>query len=83
MRKTVNVPITPTEENVKETIFRPIMSALYPEKASTTELSKIELSEVVQIMDQALNEKLGIDIPFPSDEEVMFRQRGIDNVGNR
>jgi hypothetical protein len=39
MRTLIQVPIKPTMDNVKETIIKPVMTALYPGITSTTQLT--------------------------------------------
>jgi hypothetical protein len=62
----ITLPIQLTGDIVKESIFKVIMTALYPDKTSTTELSTTELQTVYENMSRALAQKFGIDVPFPS-----------------
>ena len=39
------------------------------EKGSTTELNRVELSDVVDVLNRHLGEKLGIHVPFPSEDD--------------
>jgi hypothetical protein len=66
MRHLITVPIRPTKDNVKECMFKEIMSALYPDKTSTTELSTVEMTEVYENMNRALGERLGIYVGWPT-----------------
>lgn len=54
---------------VKETIWRPIQIALFG-KESTTELSTKEVSEVSEQIEHFFAVKQGIDLPFPSIENL-------------
>lgn len=55
-----------SQPTVKELIWRRIQRAL-KDKESTTELNKIEVSEVFEVINNNLAEK-GIHVPFPRDE---------------
>jgi hypothetical protein len=46
------------------------MSALYPGKESTTELTTKEINELYEVINRATAEKLGISIEFPSNEVI-------------
>lgn len=54
---------------VKETIWRPIQIALF-RKESTTELSTKEVSEVAEQIEHFFATRQGVDIPFPSLENL-------------
>ena len=62
------VDVSWTKESVKEVLFRPIMSAM-TEKGSTTELGKVEVSEVWDVLNRHLGENFGVTVGFPSEEE--------------
>jgi hypothetical protein len=72
MRKTlkpeVDIPWTP--ENVKNHLWRPIQEAQLG-KESTTKLSKKDVDKVYETLNRHLGEKLGVHVPFPSDEELL------------
>ena len=58
--------VTPTQERVKEDMFKPVMGALY-DKKSTTELKTHEVSGVVNNLNMAAARRLGVvPPPFPS-----------------
>ena len=61
------VDIPWTEENVKNHLWRPVQMAMLS-KQSTTELTTAEISDVYQVINRHLGEKLGIHVPFPSNE---------------
>ena len=75
MRTTIKMPIKPTEENVKECMVKPVMRALYPEIESTTKLSTKQMQELYNVLDRATGQKLGIHVPWPSEESMMEAQR--------
>lgn len=65
--KKVSVPWTKT--GVKEDLYAPIMEAMYG-KGSTTELERVEVSKVWDVLMRALGENLAFPyIPFPSEDE--------------
>ena len=51
---------------IKEMIYRPVMEAMTG-KHSTTELDTVEISEVFEVLNLHLGEKLGIFVPWPSE----------------
>ena len=71
----ISLPIRLTGDLVKDCIFRRIMSALYKDKESTTELSTTEIQDVYLNMSRALGEKFGITTPWPSEESLSEEQR--------
>jgi len=79
MRKIVTLPIRPTMENVKESMFKPVMSALYPDIESTAKLTTIELQAVYEVFNAAVGERLGVSFPFPSLDEQINESRVADD----
>jgi len=71
----LKLPVMWTPGNVKSLLGRPIMTALYPDKTSTTELESDEVSEVYQVLDKAVSERTGVHVPFPSEEELIHESR--------
>ena len=68
MRKVVKLPIRPTTENVKENMFKPVMTAMFPDKTSTTQLSTVEMQQVYEVFNSAISERLGVGFDWPSEE---------------
>jgi len=60
-----------TQENIKETLFKPVMHALYPEITSTTKLEKMHVTDVYEHMNRWLANTFpeAEHVPFPSDSE--------------
>jgi len=56
---------TPT--TVKELLWKPIQEAVVSKK-STAKLNKDEINKVYEVLNMALGQKMGIHIPFPSNE---------------
>ena len=75
MRTLVKIPIRPTPENVKESLWRPVQQALYPDIESTTELDTKQVNDVYEVLDRATGEKLGIHVDFPCEESLSEAQR--------
>lgn len=69
-QKVIQIDVQFTKENVKESIWRNVQTALYPEKHSTTELEKMEVSEVYENISRFIGERAGVHVPFPSQEEI-------------
>ena len=76
MRKTLKpgVDIPWSKNSIKEYIWRPIQESQLGKK-STTELKTNEINLVWETINRHLSEKFGVSEPFPSIEEIMFRQR--------
>ena len=62
------IPVPYTQENIKENVFKPIEAAMFG-KVSTTQLNRVEVNEVYEVMNRWLGEKFGVHVPFPSEEE--------------
>lgn len=62
------IPVPCTQENIKENVFKPIEAAMFG-KQSTTQLSRIEVNEVYEVMSRWLGEKFGVYVPFPCEGE--------------
>jgi len=77
MREVVRLPITPTVDNVKEEMWKPVMSALYPDKTSTTELSTKEMTQCYEVFNSAVGERLGVSADWPSIDSMMNESMGI------
>ena len=73
--KVISLPISMTADIVKDCIFKVIMSAMFHDKTSTTELSTKELQSVHLVMEKAIGEKFGITTAFPCDESLSEEQR--------
>ncbi len=71
----VKVEIKPTEQNIKECFVKPVMKVLYPDITSTTELDSRQVIEVYDTLNKALGEKMGLHVPFPSEETLSESQR--------
>jgi hypothetical protein len=65
-------PVDITEENVKEHMFKVVMTALYPDVQSTTELDTKQVSEVYENLNRIIAERYGVSVPFPSNEPPMM-----------
>lgn len=63
--QTVEIPWNGTL--IKELIYRPVMQAMTGHK-STTELNTVDPSEIYEVLNRHLGEKLKIHVPWPSEE---------------
>lgn len=63
----VDIPASP--ELVKEVIFKPVMQAYFPGVESTTELTTKQMTQVYEVLNRAFGEKMGIHVPWPSEDE--------------
>lgn len=66
--ETITIPISFTEEIVKEYMFKPVAKAMYGRK-STTALTSDEMRSVISQMERLFAEKFGVIVPFPSRED--------------
>lgn len=64
----ITIPISFTEEIVKEYMFKPVAKAMYGRK-STTALTCDEMRSVISQMERLFAEKFGVSVPFPSRED--------------
>ena len=55
---------------IKHILWRPFQEVMY-QKKSTTELTTKEVSQVYETLNRHLGTKLGIHVPFPSNEPEM------------
>ena len=65
LRHDVEIPWNKTL--VKELIWRPVQEAM-TDKHSTTKLDRIEPSQIYEVLNRHLGEKLGIHVDWPCDE---------------
>lgn len=65
LRKSPEVEIPWTPEEVKRLLWRPVQKAMF-DTESTTELSTIQVSQVFEVLNKNLAEKLGVSCEFPS-----------------
>ena len=75
MRQIVKLPITPTMENVKENMFHPVMTALFPEVESTADLTTVQMQKVYEVFNEALAQRLGVSAEWPSIENQINQSR--------
>lgn len=74
MRVVVKLPIKPTLENVKQELWKPVMTAMYPDIESTTQLSTKQIQAVYEVFNYAMGTRLGVSLPWPSIEEMSKRK---------
>lgn len=66
VQETITVPIAFTSQWVKEYMFKGIMSSMFPDLKSSSELSTTQLQEVYEVMNAATADRLGVSIEFPN-----------------
>lgn len=64
-KKTVRLPVSFTKENIKEYMFKPIMSGLYPDVESTADLSTTQMMRVYDVFNAAMAERFGVSHQWP------------------
>ena len=68
----IEIPWNP--EMIKNHLWRPIQIAQL-DKVSTTELNTKDIDEVYQVISKHMADKFGIDVPWPSEEELLMQSR--------
>jgi len=74
-KEVVRLPVSMTPELVKEYLFKRIMSTMYPDKESTTELDTVEIQAVYENMNNATGQLFSISMDWPSEESMSESQR--------
>lgn len=69
MKQVIKVDINWDKDMACRYLWKPILKVKF-NKISTTEQTKIEVSEVYEILNRLISEKFGIHIPFPSDTKI-------------
>lgn len=64
--KQVDVPWT--RESVKEVLWRPIQEAMTG-KESTTQLDRMEPSQIYEVLNRHIAQNFGVSVPWPSEGE--------------
>jgi len=75
MREVVKLPINPTLENVKENLFHPVMTAMYPDIHSTKDLDTKQVQAVYEVFNSAMGERLGVSRDWPSIDSQINESR--------
>ena len=63
--KVIRLPVAFTPENVKESMFKKVMTSLYPDKVSTTELNTEEMQCVYDNLNRFTSDLFGIGLDWP------------------
>ncbi len=71
----IKLPREFTQENIHALIIHPLMTALYPDKTSTSQLSTVEIQDIYIRADQIISERTGVTLPWPSEETLSEAQR--------
>ncbi len=65
-KATVQLPVSFTMRNMKEYMFKPIMTLLYPDVKSTADLTTKEMQKVYDVFNAAIAERFGVSGDWPS-----------------
>lgn len=68
----IRLPVSFTQENVKEHIFKVVMNNLYPEITSTAQLNTKQVNEVYNGVNMIISENWHIYVDPPSNEPPML-----------
>jgi len=71
----IKLPIIYSEQNLKETVLRPLMTALYPDITSTRQLDSKQVSELYRYIDHVVAERTSVHVEFPSLENQLNESR--------
>ncbi len=63
--KGIRLPISFTEENVKQIFGKPVIKSLYPKKNSHTKLSTKQVQEVFEVLNAAMSKVFGVSLQWP------------------
>ena len=64
--RVIRLPVQFTGDNVKEYMFKKAMTALYPDKVSTTELDTKEIQYVYENLNAFTAREFGVGVDWPS-----------------
>lgn len=59
--------IRPTKENIKEVVWKPLQAILLNKK-STTQLNKVDVDRVYEVMNAWLGREFHLYVPWPSED---------------
>ena len=68
VQEVCKLPISWTQDNFKQNIFKPVMIAMFPDIKSTTQLSKIQVNEVYEEVNRLMG-SWGVGADFPHEEK--------------
>lgn len=66
--------IRPTQENIKEVVFKPIAKVLFSVE-STTELDTTQVDRVYEVMNKWLGDNFEIHVPFPTIHSILEQKQ--------
>ena len=64
-QKAVSIPWS--RERVKECLWKEVQRAMF-DTESTTELEKLQMNDVYEVLDRQISERFGVHVEFPSEE---------------
>ena len=65
-----------SQELVKEAIWKTVMSAMYPDKTSTTQMETDEVSKVFDVINRHVAETTGVSVMFPDATDLLWGDDG-------
>ena len=72
----LKIEIQPTEYLVKKYMFKPVMEEMYGKKSTKT-LEIDQVSVLYDILNKALGDRLGVHVPFPTQEDLDAESRKV------
>jgi len=63
--KVIKVKVSYTKDNVYETIWKSVQTALFPEKTSKADLDKNDISLIYENVNNIIASRVGTHVPFP------------------
>ncbi len=79
--RVVRLPVAFTGDNVFESMFKRVMTALYPDKTSSTQLEAHEVKEIYENMNRFLSDEFQVTAPWPSQESLKDEQDNAKRKG--
>jgi len=67
-KQVVKLPVTFTTDNMKEYLFKPVMSLMFPDIESTTDLTTKQLQEVYEVFNAAIADRFSVSGDWPNYE---------------
>jgi len=67
-----SIQIPWSHDSIKNQLWRPVQEAMV-NKESTTQLEPGDIDKIYEVLMKHLGEKFGVNIPFPSEEEVYYK----------
>ena len=76
VQKVCTIPIEWTKENFKYNIWRPVMTSLYPDVTSTTQLTTVQMNAVYEQVNKIIGDNWHVSEAWPSLDEQRIEGQG-------